>query len=163
MHYACTAFAIGVICDLGVYAFGTCTLRHILIINVNFVLTFSVELYPNNADKLAHPIAASLQTVQQGKDLDLHLLHLILHGLPSTGKTCAKLRLTGQIKELHKRKPAMLSDNGKVFYPKDDGTRSTLLADGTVRARIPAADAAVASKVIDQPWYLLYPFLKSWS
>ena len=154
MHYACTAFAIGVICDLGVYAFGTCTLRHILIINVNFVLTFSVKLFPNNADELAHPIAASLQTVQQGKDLDLHLLHLILHGLPSTGKTCAKLGLTGQYKELHKRKPAMLSDNGKVFYPKDDGTRSTLLADGTVRARIPAADAAVASNG-QQAWYLL--------
>ena len=93
--------------------------------------------------------------MQQRKDLDLHLLHLILHGLPSTGKTCAKLRLTGQLEELHKRKPAMLSESGEVSYSKNDGTCSTLLADDIVRARIPAADTAVASKVIDQPWYLL--------
>ena len=49
----------------------------------------------------------------------------------------------------------MLSDSGEVSYSKDDGTQSTLLADDTVRARIPAANAAVAGKVIDQPWYLL--------
>ena len=89
--------------------------------------------------------------MQQERQLDLHLLHLILHGLPSTGKTCAKLRLTGQIEELRKRKPAMLSDSGQIFYPKDDGSQSTLLADDIVRARIPAADTAVASKDMDQP------------
>ena len=93
--------------------------------------------------------------MQQRKDLDLHLLHLILHGLPSTGKTCAKLSLTGQLEELRKRKPATISDSGKVSYSNDDGTRSTLLADDIVRARIPAADTAVASKVINQPWHLL--------
>ena len=116
-----------------------------------------MKLSSNNADKFAHTISASLQTVQKSRPLDLHLLHLILHGLPSTGKTCAKLRLTGQIEELRKRKPAMLSDSGKVSYSKDDGTCSTLLADDIVRARIPAADTAVAGEIKDQPWYLL-PF-----
>ena len=114
-----------------------------------------MELSPNNTDKMAHTISASLQTVHYNRPIDLHLLHLILHGLPATGKTCAKLRLTGQIEELHKRKPAMLLDNGEVSYSKDDGTRSTLLADDTVRARIPAADTVVASEAIDQPWCLL--------
>ena len=49
----------------------------------------------------------------------------------------------------------MLSDSGQIFYPKDDGSQSTLLADDIVRARIPAADTAVARKDMDQPWYLL--------
>ena len=89
--------------------------------------------------------------MQQKREVDLHLLHLILHGLPSTGKTCAKLRLTGQIEKLHKCKPAEL-DKGKVSYPKDDGTYSTLLANDIVRARIPTADTAVASEV---KWRLL--------
>ena len=50
--------------------------------------------------------------------LYLNMLHLILHGLPAAGKTCAKLKLTGQ--KLTGRKRAERKD-GKLVYPIDDG------------------------------------------
>ena len=84
--------------------------------------------------------------------LDLKLLHLILHGLPAAGKTCAKLKLTGQ--ELTGRKGAERKD-GKLVYPLDDGTRSTPVAEEITRARVPASATAITRGGEDLPWHLL--------
>ena len=84
--------------------------------------------------------------------LNLRTLHLILHGLPAAGKTCAKLRLTGQ--ELTSRKPAERR-NGTIFYPPDDGACSTPVAEEITRARLPASDTALTRDADDLPWYLL--------
>ena len=84
--------------------------------------------------------------------LNLRTLHLILHGLPAAGKTCAKMRLTGQ--ELTSRKPAERRD-GTLIYPLDDGTRSTPVAEEITRARLPASATALTREAVDLPWYLL--------
>ena len=84
--------------------------------------------------------------------LNLRTLHLILHGLPAAGKTCAKLRLTGQ--ELTSRKPAERRD-GTLVYPLDDGARSTPVAEEIARARLPASATALTREADDLPWYLL--------
>ena len=84
--------------------------------------------------------------------LNLRTLHLILHGLPAAGKTCAKLRLTGQ--ELTSRKPAERRD-GTLVYPLNDGARSTLVAEEIARARLPASATALTREADDLPWYLL--------
>ena len=84
--------------------------------------------------------------------LNLHTLHLILHGLPAAGKTCAKLRLTGQ--KLTSRKPAERRD-GTLVYPLDDGARSTPVAEEIIRARLPASATALTSEADNEPWYLL--------
>ena len=84
--------------------------------------------------------------------LNLRTLHLILHGLPAAGKTCAKLRLTGQ--ELTSRKPAERRD-GTLVYPLDDGARSTPVAEEITRARLPASATALTREADDLPWYLL--------
>ena len=90
--------------------------------------------------------------------LNLRTLHLILHGLPAAGKTCAKLRLTGQ--ELTSRKPAERK-YGTLVYPLDDGARSTPVAEKIVRARLPAqarlpaSATALTREADDLPWYLL--------
>ena len=96
--------------------------------------------------------------------LKLRTLHLILHGLPAAGKTCAKLRLTGQ--EFTSRKPAERRD-GMLIYPLDDGARSTPVAEeitrtrlsasatALTRTRLPASAAALTRKADNQPWYLL--------
>ena len=85
--------------------------------------------------------------------LDLKLLHLILHGLPAAGKTCAKLKLTGQ--ELTGRKGAERTVDGKLVYPLDDGTRSTPVAEEITRARVPASATAITRGGEDLPWHLL--------
>ena len=84
--------------------------------------------------------------------LNLRTLHLILHGLPAAGKTCAKLRLTGQ--ELTSRKPAERKD-GTLVYPLNDGARSTPVAEEIARARLPASATALTREADDLPWYLL--------
>ena len=80
------------------------------------------------------------------------MLHLILHGLPAAGKTCAKLKLTGQ--KLTGRKQAERRD-GKLVYPIDDGTRSTPVAEEITRARVPASATAITRGGEDLPWHLL--------
>ena len=85
--------------------------------------------------------------------LDLNLLHLILHGLPAAGKTCAKLKLTGQ--DLTGRKGAERTVDGKLVYPLDDGTRSTPVAEEITRARVPASATAITRGGEDLPWHLL--------
>ena len=85
--------------------------------------------------------------------LDLKLLHLILHGLPAAGKTCAKLKLTGQ--DLTGRKGAERTVDGKLVYPLDDGTRSTPVAEEITRARVPASATAITRGGEDLPWHLL--------
>ena len=85
--------------------------------------------------------------------LDLKLLHLILHGLPAAGKTCAKLKLTGQ--DLTGRKGAERAVDGKLVYPLDDGTRSTPVAEEITRARVPASATAITRGGEDLPWHLL--------
>ena len=85
--------------------------------------------------------------------LDLKLLHLILHGLPAAGKTCAKLKLTGQ--DLTGRKGAERTEDGKLVYPLDDGTRSTPVAEEITRARVPASATAITRGGEDLPWHLL--------
>ena len=85
--------------------------------------------------------------------LDLNLLHLILHGLPAAGKTCAKLKLTGQ--DLTGRKGAERTVDGKLVYPLDDGTRSTPVAEEITRARVPASSTAITRGGEDLPWHLL--------
>ena len=84
--------------------------------------------------------------------LDLRTLHLILHGLPAAGKTCAKMRLTGQ--ELTSRKPAERRD-GTLIYHLDDGTCSTPVAEEITRARFPASATILTREADDLPWYLL--------
>ena len=84
--------------------------------------------------------------------LYLNMLHLILHGLPAAGKTCAKLRLTGQ--KLIGRKCAERKD-GKLVYPIDDGARSTPVAEEITRARVPASATAITRGGEDLPWHLL--------
>ena len=84
--------------------------------------------------------------------LYLNMLHLILHGLPAAGKTCAKLKLTGQ--KLTGRKRAERKD-GKLIYPIDDGTRSTPVAEEITRARVPASATAITRGGEDLPWHLL--------
>ena len=84
--------------------------------------------------------------------LYLNMLHLILHGLPAAGKTCAKLKLTGQ--KLTGRKQAERRD-GKLVYPIDDGTRSTPVAEEITRARVPASATAITRGGEDLPWHLL--------
>ena len=74
-------------------------------------------------------IATSVRMMREKGSLNLRTLHLILHGLPAAGKTCAKLRLTGQ--ELTSRKPAERRD-GTLVYPLDDGARSTPVAEKIV-------------------------------
>ena len=97
-------------------------------------------------------IATSVRMMREKGSLNLRTLHLILHGLPAAGKTCAKMRLTGQ--ELTSRKPAELRD-GTLIYPLDDGTRSTPIAEEIIRARLLASDTALTRKADDLPWYLL--------
>ena len=80
---------------------------------------------------------------------DLRILHLVLHGLPAVGKTCVKLKLTGQ--ELTDQKPAEIASNGKLKYPDDNGARSTLVAEEILRARAPCT----ALGTEDKPWHLL--------
>ena len=80
------------------------------------------------------------------------MLHLILHGLPAAGKTCAKLKLTGQ--KLTGRKRAERKD-GKLVYPIDDGARSTPVAEEITRARVPASATAITRGGEDLPWHLL--------
>ena len=80
------------------------------------------------------------------------MLHLILHGLPAAGKTCAKLKLTGQ--KLTGRKRAERKD-GKLVYPIDDGARSTPVAEDITRARVPASATAITRGGEDLPWHLL--------
>ena len=90
----------------------------------------------------------------KGKEsLNLHTLHVILHGLPAVGKTCAKLRLTGQ--ELSGRKRAELGSNHTLIYPPDDGACSTPVAEEVIRARLPATMTALTGEANDQPWYVL--------
>ena len=84
--------------------------------------------------------------------LNLNMLHLILHGLPAAGKTCAKLKLTGQ--KLTGRKRAERKD-GKLVYPIDDGARSTPVAEEITRARVPASATAITRGGEDLPWHLL--------
>ena len=84
--------------------------------------------------------------------LYLNMLHLILHGLPAAGKTCAKLKLTGQ--KLTGRKRAERKD-GKLVYPIDDGARSTPVAEEITRARVPASATAITRGGEDLPWHLL--------
>ena len=84
--------------------------------------------------------------------LYLNMLHLILHGLPAAGKTCAKLKLTGQ--KLTGRKRAKRKD-GKLVYPIDDGARSTPVAEEITRARVPASATAITRGGEDLPWHLL--------
>ena len=84
--------------------------------------------------------------------LNLRMLHLILHGLPAAGKTCAKLRLTGQ--KLTSRKPAERRD-GTLVYHLDDGARSTPVAEEIIRARLPASATALTSEADNEAWYLL--------
>ena len=45
------------------------------------------------------------------------MLHLILHGMPASGKTCAKLRLTGQTVALACRKPAEYIMENSSIHP----------------------------------------------
>ena len=72
--------------------------------------------------------------------------------MPAAGKTCAKLRLTGQ--ELTCRKPAERRD-GKLIYLPDDGAHSTPVAEEIIRARLPASATALTRDADDLPWYLL--------
>ena len=101
---------------------------------------------------------AFVRMMREKGSLNLRTLHLILHGLPAAGKTCAKLRLTGQ--ELTSRKPAERRD-GTLVYPLDDGARSTPVAEKIVRARLPAqarlpaSATALTREADDLPWYLL--------
>ena len=82
------------------------------------------------------------------------MLHLILHGMPASGKTCAKLRLTGQTVALACRKPAEYN-NGKLVYPSNNGSHSTPIAEGIIRARLPASTTVLATEADDQPWNLV--------
>ena len=79
---------------------------------------------------------------------NLRMLHLVLHGLPTVGKTCVKLKLIG--KELTDQKPAKIV-NDKLKYPDDNGARSTLVAEDILRARAPFT----ALGAEDKPWQLL--------
>ena len=97
-------------------------------------------------------IATSVRMMREKGSLNLRTLHLILHGLPAAGKTCAKMRLTGQ--ELTSRKPAERRD-GTLIYHLDDGTRSTPVAEEITRARLPASATALTREADDLPWYLL--------
>lgn len=95
---------------------------------------------------------ATIQMMKEKGSLNLRTLHLILHGLPAVGKTCVKLRLTGQ--KLTGRKPAKRKD-GKLIYPLDDDTCSTPVAEEIIRARLPASATALTREADDLPWYLL--------
>ena len=97
-------------------------------------------------------IATYVHMMGEKGSLNLRTLHLILHGLPAAGKTCAKMRLTGQ--ELTSRKPAERRD-GKLIYHLDDGTRSTPVAEEITRARLPASATVLTREADDLPWYLL--------
>ena len=91
--------------------------------------------------------------IKEKESLNLHTLHVILHGLPAVGKTCAKLRLTGQ--ELSSRKRAELGSDHTLIYPPDDGACSTPVAEEVIRARLPATVTVLTGEADDQPWYLL--------
>ena len=97
-------------------------------------------------------IATYNRMMKEKGSLNLHTLHLILHGLPAAGKTCAKLRLTGQ--KLTSRKPAERRD-GTLVYHLDDGARSTPVAEEIIRARLPASATALTSEADNEAWYLL--------
>ena len=83
--------------------------------------------------------------MKEKKGFDLRMLHVILHGISSVGKTCVKLKLTNQ--KLN-QEPAKL-ENGKLEYPK--GARSTLVAEEILRARAPFT----ALGAMDKPWQML--------
>ena len=98
-------------------------------------------------------IAAYHRMIKEKESLNLHTLHVILHGLPAVGKTCAKLRLTGQ--ELSGRKHAELGGDHTLIYPPDDGACSTPVAEEVIRARLPSTVTGLTGEADDQPWYLL--------
>ena len=90
-------------------------------------------------------LSAMYHMIKERKGFDLRMLHLILHGTSSVGKTCVKLKLTNQ--KLNQN-PAMIV-NGKLTYP--DGARSTLVAEEILRARVPFT----ALGAMDKPWQKL--------
>ena len=92
--------------------------------------------------------------MEEKQSLDYRILHVILHGLPAVGKTCVKQRLTSQGLATD-RKAAFLDVNGKLRYRDDDGSCSTLVAEGIVRARVTESSIALTKDGEDQPWNLL--------
>ena len=100
--------------------------------------------------------ATNVQMMKEKGSSNHRMLHLILHGMPASGKTCAKLRLTGQTVALACRKPAEYF-NGKLVYPSN-GSHSTPIAEGIIRARLTASTTVFATEADDQPWHLVLDY-----
>ena len=64
--------------------------------------------------------------MDENGSLTILLLHVIFHGLPGAGKSCAKWKLTGQ--KLHNLKPATRKGD-TVCYPTGDARCSTGVAE----------------------------------
>ena len=101
--------------------------------------------------------ATNVRMMKEKGSSNHRMLHLILHGMPASGKTCAKLRLTGQTVALACRKPAEYN-NGKLVYPPNNGSHSTPIAEGIIRARLPASTTVLATEADDQPWHLVLDY-----
>ena len=91
--------------------------------------------------------------------LTLRTYHILLHGLPRAGKTCCKMRLMGQ--KLKGHEPAERRGD-RVYYPDNDSSCSTGVAESTtialvpsVSARGPSASTAIIREVDEIPWLVL--------